>query len=222
MNKIKTIKLLILLLLVPYLASAQYTGGSGDGSAVENIGSPSNPEPLPIVLISFTTSCIEGTMNLKWSTASEINNHFFTIEQSFDGLNFDSVGTVEGAGNSFQILHYSISDTKANKGVSYYRLKQTDFDGKYEYSNIISAVCNNDLLKKIKMYPNPITNELTLETEEYEGIIDFEIINSIGAVVYKSSFSQNITIQTSEFTKGLYLIKFESDTLIEIKRVIKQ
>ncbi len=88
---------------------------------------------LPISLLSFDVKQRKGGIELLWSTASEINNDFFTIERSVDGNNWNILAFIQGAGNSNQELHYKYYDENPLDDISYYRLKQTDFDGKYEY-----------------------------------------------------------------------------------------
>jgi hypothetical protein len=90
--------------------------------------------PLPIELIAFSAHRIEGQVLLSWSTASETNNDFFTLERSHDTRHAEVIATLPGAGNSNQTLHYHFTDIFPLEGISYYRLKQTDFDGSYEYS----------------------------------------------------------------------------------------
>lgn len=177
--------------------------------------------PLPIELLSFSGNCDANITHLKWSTATESNNDFFTIERSSDGINYIVLGTVDGAGNSLQILNYSYFDQTPLEGTNYYRLKQTDFDGQFEYSDIIAVQCDNEILE-VKVYPNPVTNELTIEMPGNNESVNFEIINSMGAVVYNGSFIQKTTIQTSGFAAGIYLIKFANGGNFETKKIVKQ
>ena len=103
-----------------------------------------DPEtPLPVELISFTASLEGSNAILNWITASEINSDYFEIERSLDGINFESISMIDGAGNSNHQLSYSDIDYNVDLlGVSvfYYRLKQTDFDGSYSYSQIVPLV----------------------------------------------------------------------------------
>ncbi len=89
--------------------------------------------PLPIELLYFKATPASGQVVLEWATATEINNEYFTIERSIDGVNWDVISFETGAGNSNYTLNYSFTDEFPAEGVSYYRLKQTDFDGKFEY-----------------------------------------------------------------------------------------
>lgn len=123
--------------------------------------------PLPVELLYF-----DGRLNknkkvdLTWATASEINNDYFNIERSQDGKNWETIDRVEGAGNSNQKLNYQTKDSNPYEGVSYYRLKQTDFDGSFEYSNIVSI--NYELDRELVKRINTAGQEVN---ENYSGII---------------------------------------------------
>lgn len=105
-------------------------------------GKPPAPPPtdpfLPIELMSFTGKVDNGNVILKWATASELNNDFFTIEKSEDGIFFEVVGYVDGTGNSNSVIQYSFIDENPFE-LAYYRLKQTDYDGAFAYSSIIKV-----------------------------------------------------------------------------------
>src|SRR6185436_3568977 len=90
----------------------------------------------PIELIYFDAKLAEGHVELSWATATELNNDFFTVERSADGTHFEEVLRKPGAGNSTVTLYYSDFDEMPLHGYSYYRLKQTDYDGHYTYSEI--------------------------------------------------------------------------------------
>ena len=220
MKKIKLLHTLLVLLICNTGLYAQYTVGNGSGFAYANVGAWEHEVPLPIELLCFTAECSPPNIIIEWATASEINNDYFTVERSFDGVNFDILGTLAGAGNSSQIQYYSFIDNKPFDGISYYRLKQTDFDGKYEYFNIIAANCRNEFFGDIKVYPNPVINELTIEMAGNNKPVKFEIIDLTGKVVYKESFVQKTTVLTSTFMPGSYLVRFESGNISELKKII--
>src|ERR1041385_9231891 len=92
-------------------------------------------------------------VELVWTTASEINNDYFSVERSEDAISYQVVGTVKGAGNSTQELYYSLKDQSPVRGINYYRLKQTDFDGHFKYSEVCSVSAQP--VNGIKVYPNP-------------------------------------------------------------------
>jgi hypothetical protein len=100
---------------------------------------------LPIELISFDGQCNNSEVELNWVTASETNNDYFTIQKSSDGISFINVGNINGAGNSNIYEYYSYNDEPyANNITTYYRLKQTDFNGNYTFSKIIYTDCIGD------------------------------------------------------------------------------
>lgn len=94
--------------------------------------------PLPIELISFEGTTVDDINYLTWRTATETNNERFDVERSADGVDFAAIATVDGAGNTQQLTHYSFDDTKPLNGMNYYRLKQVDFDGTFTFSSVIA------------------------------------------------------------------------------------
>jgi hypothetical protein len=106
---------------------------------------------LPIDLMYLRATTVENNVQLDWATAQEINNDYFTIEKSADGKNFTEVATVNGKGNSKEVNKYSAVDYAPYSGVTYYRLKQTDFDGKFTYSKTV-AVQMNSIANSLQAY----------------------------------------------------------------------
>jgi hypothetical protein len=100
----------------------------------------SSEVPLPICLTYFRATRIVSGILLEWETASETNNDYFSIERSFDGFEWEAIHRQNGAGNSSYSNYYSYTDLNNKNIIRYYRLKQTDFDGSYEYSAIIAAL----------------------------------------------------------------------------------
>lgn len=122
---------------------------------------------LPIELLSFSGVKVENSNELKWTCASEINNDFFTIERSSDGILYTEIGVVDGAGTSSSITNYTFYDHNPPKTINYYRLKQTDFNGQTEYFEPI--VIDNTL--DVNLKPIKIINMLGQEvSDEYEGL----------------------------------------------------
>ncbi len=114
-------------------------------SALSNNVDFSN-SPLPIEFIYFNAKAINNSVQLEWATATEVNNDFFTIERSMDGKWWDVVTHINGAGNTNHLTRYDFIDNNPYSGISYYRLKQTDYDGKYEYFAPVAV--NNSNIKK--------------------------------------------------------------------------
>src|SRR6185369_5159076 len=115
-------------------------------------------------------------VSISWITASETNNDYFTVEKSKDGNFWLSVDKVIGAGNSTAARYYETNDPDPFEGTSYYRLKQTDFDGKFSYSDV-SAV-RVDEKNTIIIYPNPASDLIMIEAMEINSF-DFSVYSSI-------------------------------------------
>ena len=137
-------------------------------------------------MISFTGTCFTNVIRLQWATATETNNDYFTIEKSADGINWDILGKINGAGNSSHTLNYSFEDDKPLGKTNYYRIKQTDFNGQYKYSELISVEnCFN--ASQVYLYPNPARDEVTVEVSAYEdGISKLEITDLLGKIIRRS------------------------------------
>jgi len=122
---------------------------------------------LPVELLGFSGIDDDGIIKLYWETASEINNDYFIISKSVDGINYDNIGSVDGNGNSNQIMSYSYYDNRPYDGINYYKLTQVDFDGNKE-SFIPIAIRN---IKKNTKTIKKIVNILGQEVDEnYDGL----------------------------------------------------
>lgn len=122
------------------------------------------PVPLPIELISFEGVSKSGYNHLFWKTASEFNNDYFTIEKTQDGIDFVPIANINGAGNSNIVLNYDYIDYDISNTINYYRLKQTDYDGKYEYSHII-GLDNTRKVKLVVRVINLLGNDVDITTK---------------------------------------------------------
>ncbi|MCF8331580.1 MAG: T9SS type A sorting domain-containing protein [Bacteroidales bacterium] len=164
---------------------------------------PSN-EPLPIELTSFDARVnAQKNVDLNWTTATEINNDYFTIERTADGENWTTIATEPGAGNSNSSIDYAITDTDPLQGVSYYRLKQTDFDGAFSYSDIRQVEIKpwNDL----SIYPNPTTANFSVEGLEHKARAN--LYSSMGQKVRTLWIRPNEKIDVSALDAGVYFLK---------------
>ncbi|MBL4625552.1 MAG: T9SS type A sorting domain-containing protein [Flavobacteriales bacterium] len=176
---------------------------------------------LPISLLSFDAILTEEkTVQLTWVTAQEINNDYFTIERSSSGISFEEIEEIPGAGNSKTELSYETYDYEPLEGVAYYRLKQTDFDGKYEYFTIIGVSFetseNGDCI--LKVYPNPCMGRCTITMSECEDnknmTVKIQVLDASGHIITsevpytQSDGSFAYSINTSNnFAPGVYIIK---------------
>ncbi|MBI1837229.1 MAG: hypothetical protein HYR91_08200, partial [Flavobacteriia bacterium] len=122
---------------------------------------------LPVEILNFDVKLYQKNAKISWKTANEINNDYFTVEKSSDGINFRDLQIVDGSGNSNYTLKYSIIDHDATSGIYYYRLKQTDFNGEEKLSTIISIEIKTNTSEVI-MTVNTLGQEVN---ESYSGIV---------------------------------------------------
>ena len=171
---------------------------------------------LPVELASFDVKRIEEGAEITWITETEINNDYFTVEKSTDGVNYIGLDEVVGAGNSNARLNYSYIDDVVESGVIYYRLKQTDFDGKFEYfppKSINNEEETSSSLSIRTIKPNPFTDQFTMEivSEDYS-IANLVITNINGKQEYSSQINidegitEYIYQEGSSLPSGIYVV----------------
>jgi autotransporter-associated beta strand protein len=165
--------------------------------------------PLPIELMSFTARCVGSGVLLEWTTASELNNDHFTIERSADVEHWEEVGIVPGAGNSSSLLHYSLVDEAPLPGITYFRLKQTDVDGTFAYSDMVPAQCANGNTINALLYPNPTLEDITLEIPGGKEPLSYTMYNAMGAQVGSGSVTGRSVLHAAELADGLYVIRLQ-------------
>ncbi|MEA1874099.1 MAG: T9SS type A sorting domain-containing protein, partial [Bacteroidota bacterium] len=178
---------------------------------------------LPIVLKQFSVAKNNENIYINWITASEINNDFFTIEHSLDGVNFTEIKRINGAGNCNREISYSFIDKNAKEGINYYRLKQTDFDGKYTYSKV-QAVYFDEIYINVEIYPNPVIGKvLNIKTNNTENT-SINIYNCIGEKMgIKITNKNNIhIIDVSNLPKGIYFVETRVVGFSEYKKILIQ
>jgi len=170
-----------------------------------------NCNVLPIVLLDFKANHnkAENNIVLQWSTSTETRNKIFDIEKSSDAINWSSIGKVQGSGNSTKTLHYSFTDENPNEGVSYYRIKQTDFDGKHSYSYALSV--NVKLSYEVNIFPNPSNSDISLLFNNLiSQTAEITITDLSGKIVLSDQISNSESgkkeIKTSVLEPGLYII----------------
>ena len=166
---------------------------------------------LPIELLSFSAvQTNRGSVELKWKTASEINNDYFTIERSRNGLDWEILKTIDGSGNSNTLLSYETTDQNPYTGISYYRLKQTDFDGQFTHSQVsIVNIYNSGT--EIHIFPNPSKNLITIDGNTFV-LGQMKIYNLLGQDVSSQTRQidkneSTMVIDLSNLDKGLYYLK---------------
>ena len=175
-------------------------------------------DPLPIELFQFDATLIGmDEVRLTWLTGSERDNDYFTVERSLDGEDWEEVTIVKGAGNSTTVISYEAADYDPHTGVSYYRLKQTDFNGESTYSGI--RVINNKTFSDVLLYPNPVADQLTVEFE-HDGVTEFTVVSSMGSVVpvhIEKSITKAI-IDVSNLPQGVYFLTVKRDNFVQTEK----
>ncbi|PKP43879.1 MAG: hypothetical protein CVT95_11660, partial [Bacteroidetes bacterium HGW-Bacteroidetes-12] len=178
--------------------------------------------PLPITLTSFTGKELSSTSNLlEWTTSSEINNDFFTLERSTDAVNFEPIATIKGAGNSNQVLNYEFIDQLQTSNLKlqtvYYRLKQTDFDGQFEYFDVI-AITRKETTEIKAFY---FDKQLHIQTTNPKENAVIKIMDITGRIVFETIGNSKI-INLSLLSKGIYIYQiFHQHKVVSNKFVVE-
>ena len=201
-----------------------------DGNAGANCNyniTMSNVMPLPIELIHLGGQNEKGYNRLFWATATEKDNAYFTIEKSPDGINFNVLSKVNGAGTSYTRIDYEYVDDHPYEGITYYQLSQTDYDGTTKKLGII-AVDNKSKIKDIEFVPNPVSENGILKIPAYK---EENISISIEDITGKIIESKNVTLDSgtntfelnfSSLEKGLYFIHISSRTKNQYIKVARE
>ncbi len=181
--------------------------------------------PLPIELIFFSAKVVGSEVELEWKTAGELNNDYFTIQRSAGDLHFANIGQIKGGGSSTTLKSYHFTDLAAMPGRSYYRLKQTDFDGSFKFSEVVKV----DLevtAATVTIFPNPTTNnEFSLNfhnpTETPTSIIIYDLL---GREVFNEVVSPGAllhTIRLVDSPAGVYSIQIVNTEYSSQRVVLK-
>lgn len=182
------------------------------------LGSTSN-NILPIELISFDAFQADRVVNLKWITASEVNNDYFTVQKTKDGLTWETVGTVDGAGTSTEVKSYSLLDSNPYTEVSFYRLVQTDFDGTVVYSDWKSVALMSD--QAISIYPNPTKDNIVVRLNDLNTTAQLSVSDAMGTILSSSSTDQVLNKIELPNEQGIYFLRIEINQQVEIRKVVK-
>ncbi len=177
--------------------------------------------PLPVELVAFNAELIESGIMLRWRTLSETNNSHFELETSYNSESWVSLARVNGQGDSNDPVDYTYLDRSSYTNDLYYRLKQVDFDGKFEYSDIIYVTLIDSQLELI-INPNPVQNILYIKSSSNIENIDISTIS--GNKVFSSDVNNfYFELDTSNFSEGVYLVKltFENGRKSITTRIIK-
>ena len=182
---------------------------------------------LPVELTTFTATALENhTTQLNWATASELNNDHFEIQRSTGDNNWSAIGTVNGNGNSSMLINYSFIDEQPENGINYYRLKQVDYDGTFEYTIVVAVTHNSSIEKnnpvEISVFPNPTTDVLWVKSNYSTPTVsqeNIDVYNTNGQQVYSTPHQENLQqVDLKYYENGMYYLKIGKQTFKIIKK----
>jgi hypothetical protein len=180
-----------------------------------------NENPLPVEIASFTGRQNGNSVVLEWTTMSEKENDYFEIERSIDGINFVTIGFVQGAGNSTDKLVYSFADNAPEQGIAYYRLSQVDYDGTRSFADKVISLSYINGNIKLAVVPNPTRGMFKVSIT---GVIggSAKLMTQSGKTVkiidiHNSAESINI----SDLPSGIYILQYQTGENVVHERVVK-
>jgi len=180
---------------------------------------------LPVELISFQGTAQNKAALLTFSTATEINNAYFSIERSADGARYTEIGQVPGAGTSTELNEYTYTDEKPLPGVNYYRLRQVDFDGQFAYSPVVSVVFGSTDAR-LRITPVPASDEVTVQfTEPVAESITWEVYDQSGRLVLQGTEASEVEqfgFNVAGLAEGFYILRVGNGREVMTERFQKR
>lgn len=206
-----------------YTVTVEDTKRCTSTASVELTGQ--NCAPFPVEYKTFNVFKETFDAFLRWETASEVNNRSFIIERSFDGRSFDKIGEVAGNGTTTTVEGYSFLDEGVGQPLNvetvYYRLRQIDFNGDFEYSEVKSVRFEKDA-NDVKLYPNPAKDMITLEASNDCEDCLVSIYDYQGKMVKQLPFISGSIINTADFNAGVYSVRLvnAASHTVSLKRLV--
>ena len=176
--------------------------------------------PLPIELMKFSALPLEKKVDITWMTSSEINNDYFTVERSTDANSWEDLVTVDGAGNSSSMQEYETADERPYPGTSYYRLRQTDYDGKFSFSGIVAVLFTSE--DQVHVSPNPVEGFLFIQCSKtaIDRLDFFDATGRLCLSINKPGGSDRIDV--SLLHPGIYYLKTSDLSQSSMTKIVKQ
>ena len=202
--------------------SGVFGGDGGDGQVIVVITNYSCPG-LPVELISFNAISTGNEVSITWQTASETDNEGFEVQKSRDGINWDLLEFVAGNGTSFEMNTYQFTDKRPIKGANYYRLKQIDFDGEFEYSSVAAVSIKSD--DRVALRSTIVEDKLHLTIDrDNSANATYQVFNYVGqqlqSGILESGNSEN-EIDISNLGNGAYLVRINIGREVFSNKFIK-
>jgi hypothetical protein len=180
--------------------------------------------PLPVDLISFDVKKFGSQVQLSWATASEINNDYFQVERSMDGVNFLAIGRVEPKISGERTNTYSFVDNNAVSGINYYRLRQVDIDGRFAFSGVRSIRFGSDKSSFIELAPNPASTEVKISFESSSLNTTISVIDITGRIILSREVAAGNSVENlniSDLQSGVYIVRANNDLGSSVSTLIK-
>ena len=179
--------------------------------------------PLPVTFAAFTGSQDGNRVLLEWTTLSESNNDYFELERSTDGVNYVTIGYVDGAGNSSSRLDYTFSDNAPEQGRLYYRLSQVDFDGTREYADkVVTVLYTGDEADWLTIVPNPTHGMFRINVNSGMANGTVRLMSQSGQVVKKFEIDGcEQSLDISDLRGGIYILQYVSDSKVLQQKIVK-
>ncbi|MEZ4775967.1 MAG: T9SS type A sorting domain-containing protein [Bacteroidia bacterium] len=190
-----------------------------------------DPASFPVEWLDFQAVNDPMGVVLSWSTAFELNNDYFLVERSVDGNLFSAIGKVEGSGTTSDISTYTFNDHEAlnlNSNVFYYRLKQVDLNGQFDYSNIVEIRLESTVSLELKAFPSPFTDELTIQLFQNDLAANstLKLVDMAGKLIWSQnvghdSGTYDFSVPTAGLSSGIYTVMVQSGNTVKYVRVVK-
>jgi len=176
---------------------------------------------LPVEWMSFNAILLENKqVLLDWSVATEINNEYYIVERSLDGISFEEIGRRPSLNLTNTEQRYDMIDSSPKSGLNYYRIKQVDFDGTFSYTPVRSITINS-FENKINIFPNPVNEKSIVSVfTNLEEELNIELLDANGKIVLQQSFFREGSFSTESLTKGVYFYRVKGARMMKEGRLV--
>ena len=210
---------------------------SADGSTIVGTAYPASggpiayvlkfENPVPVELTSFSASYENNKVELNWITSSELNNRGFVVERKTENTDWNSIGFVAGYNTTTETHNYQFTDNEITANKYFYRLKQVDYDGTFEYSNIVEIDINSISEFTLNQnYPNPFNPSTKISfTIPQSTNVKLSVFNALGEKIaelmneVKSAGTYDVDFNASELSSGIYLYRLEAGEFIQTRKM---
>lgn len=193
--------------LITICGYVEWKAGDGPLTGPDSLGGHGT---LPVTWLNVQATVAAGNVKVDWSTGSEINNNFFTVQRSSDGTHYTSIGTMAGKGNTTQPSQYTFTDENPIEGLAYYKLLQVDYDGAESSSDVVAV--NNSIaaagIDQVIISPNPVASSANIRFRCFkDSAVQIEVKNSSGQVCVQETIDAKKGANTYVFMKANKLYK---------------